>query len=418
MILTIHRGSKEIGGSCVELRAGSTRILIDLGSPLTDEKVVVGENLKSVDAVLVSHPHGDHCGLIDQLPDGLPVYLGELTEDFIQASMIFNRKPLLKNNFRNFQNRKPFHIGCFEVTPYLMDHSSSDAFAFLIEADGKRVFYTGDFRAHGRKAKLFRAMLAHPVTNIDVMLMEGTMIGRENGKYLDEESVETAMRELMMESPGLCFLQTSPQNIDRIVSAYKACRDSGRIFVIDIYTAWILRELHKFSKSKKTPDMNWKTIKVLSRSDLSKNHRIVLTIHKSHFGDFYKDLYSRDNVIAEGTISAHPEKYLVKTSYVERLIEETGVSASTVIYSMWEGYLEEKFNPRHFHDYVRLRNRPGVRFEKIHTGGHATRDDLKRFAEAINSKALVPIHTQCPEQFSGIFRNVVLLADGQEMSVP
>ena len=39
MKLTIHRGSKEIGGSCVELQSGQSRILIDFGLPLIDENM-------------------------------------------------------------------------------------------------------------------------------------------------------------------------------------------------------------------------------------------------------------------------------------------------------------------------------------------------------------------------------------------
>ena len=35
MILTIHRGSHEIGGTCIELESrGGTRIVLDLGAPL------------------------------------------------------------------------------------------------------------------------------------------------------------------------------------------------------------------------------------------------------------------------------------------------------------------------------------------------------------------------------------------------
>ena len=37
MNLIIHRGTKEIGGSCVELLTAKTRILIDFGMPLVDE---------------------------------------------------------------------------------------------------------------------------------------------------------------------------------------------------------------------------------------------------------------------------------------------------------------------------------------------------------------------------------------------
>jgi hypothetical protein len=34
MRLTIHRGSHEIGGTCVELATGATRIVLDAGLPL------------------------------------------------------------------------------------------------------------------------------------------------------------------------------------------------------------------------------------------------------------------------------------------------------------------------------------------------------------------------------------------------
>ena len=53
-------------------------------------------------------------------------------------------------------HRTPVEIGPFRVTPYLVDHSAFDAYALLVEADGKRVFYSGDFRGHGRKRKLSR----------------------------------------------------------------------------------------------------------------------------------------------------------------------------------------------------------------------------------------------------------------------
>lgn len=36
MKLTIHRGTKEIGGSCIEVTTASTRLVLDLGLPLVD----------------------------------------------------------------------------------------------------------------------------------------------------------------------------------------------------------------------------------------------------------------------------------------------------------------------------------------------------------------------------------------------
>jgi len=37
MNLTIHRGTKEIGGTCIELQTTESRIIIDFGLPLVDE---------------------------------------------------------------------------------------------------------------------------------------------------------------------------------------------------------------------------------------------------------------------------------------------------------------------------------------------------------------------------------------------
>ncbi len=37
MKIIIHRGTHEIGGSCVEIRSKKSRILIDIGMPLVKE---------------------------------------------------------------------------------------------------------------------------------------------------------------------------------------------------------------------------------------------------------------------------------------------------------------------------------------------------------------------------------------------
>lgn len=73
MELKIHRGTKEIGGSCVEMRTALHKILVDIGLPLdydskTDEqKNVIRENArywsKDADAIFISHYHVDHYGL-------------------------------------------------------------------------------------------------------------------------------------------------------------------------------------------------------------------------------------------------------------------------------------------------------------------------------------------------------------------
>jgi len=84
---------------------------------------------------------------------------------------------------------QPFQVEEFTITPYLMDHSAPDAAAFLIDVDGQRLFYTGDFRGHGRKQVLLERLLENPISGIDCLVMEGSMIGKDKGRYLDENAV-------------------------------------------------------------------------------------------------------------------------------------------------------------------------------------------------------------------------------------
>lgn len=97
----------------------------------------------------------------------------------LDAAAPFAPNSTLPQAITPYEDRKPFTVGPFTITPYLMDYSAYDAYALLAEAEGRRLFHSGDFRGHGRKAKAFERFIANPPANIDVMLMEGTTIGRD-----------------------------------------------------------------------------------------------------------------------------------------------------------------------------------------------------------------------------------------------
>ena len=87
----VHRGTRNIGGCCTEVAYNGTRIAIDFGIPLPEEKasklnipgLTTGES--SFDAVLFTHYHGDHVGetgrlswvMIIMIKDIYPVSLME-----------------------------------------------------------------------------------------------------------------------------------------------------------------------------------------------------------------------------------------------------------------------------------------------------------------------------------------------------
>lgn len=408
MEITIHRGASEIGGSCVQITSADRSILIDAGSPLGESKADVDLSKLSFDAIFISHPHKDHFGLIEGLDPEKPVYIGQIARELLDATRIFIGLEPLQNTFRPLHNRQWIELDSdFRVMPYLMDHSCVDAFGFLIEAVGKRIYYSGDFRAHGRRKKAFEWFINDPPRDIDLLLMEGTMMGRDNHAYPNEEAVEAGMLEVLRNlDDQACFLICSGQHIDRICAAYRACLRAKRIFVTDIYTAYILRIVARRFRS--LPDINTaQSIKVLTKGVTARAHYAKIADHRDSFGTFARDIFQPETMIDIAEIVAQPSRYFLKISNFSDLLER--LNPCGVIYSMWSGYLEE---PK----YQGIKQHPLVAFHEIHTSGHAVRDDLHRLVTALRPQRLVPIHTEYPEAYD-VFKNVVRLKDGDTLQL-
>lgn len=90
------------------------------------------------------------------------------------------------------------------------------------EADGKKILYTGDFRNHGRKGKLTDKITGRLSKHIDAVIIEGTNINEFKKKINTEENIENEIIEKVKNKIGINLIMLGSQNIDRIVSIYKA----------------------------------------------------------------------------------------------------------------------------------------------------------------------------------------------------
>ena len=433
MKLTIHRGTHEIGGSCVELctASGKTRIVVDVGMPLVspegspfewrDHKGqspgqlleqgilprvdgLYNHQRASVAAVILSHAHQDHYGFLRYLHPDIPVYMSVGTRSLVEVSNLFLDTRVNLDQVQTFAMWQPFQVGEFTITPYLMDHSAPDAAAFLIEADGKRLFYTGDFRGHGRKEVLLERLLVDPIPDVDCLVMEGSMIGRNEGLYHHEKSVEKAISQILADQRSYTFVFCSSQNLDRLVSIYRAVKRNQKTFVIDLYTALVLDKLS--SVSARIPQFDWKEIRVLwGYSHYKKikeyDHNLPQKYGKSK--------------ISWGEIKATPQDMVILAKdnrYLRRpmLSKLEPTAGAKAIYSMWHGYLERT-------DLLQVLESHHIEFVEIHTSGHAYVENLKQLALSLKPSTTVPIHTFSPREFPKLFSNVVQLDDGEERMV-
>jgi len=282
-----------------------------------------------------------------------------------------------------------------------MDHSAFDSYAFLVNAGGKSVFYTGDFRAHGRKTKTYDDLLNNP-PHVDVLIMEGTMVGsRSDEPAITEEELENKYVKVISETPGIVMVSASSQNIDRLVTIFKASQRTQRRFIIDFYTAEILELLGKYAS---IPQASWPRIKVCYPRFLADRFeelglKYILTKH-------------RENGIKWTKLrELEPQSVmLIRPGFLWDVRKFLNLKDATWVYSMWPGYFQTSKPLNKLRSYFQEKT---VRIEYLHTGGHASIQDLTKLAKALNPSTLIPIHSHHSEKYMDLFPNVTILDDAK-----
>jgi len=133
MMFCIHRGTHEIGGTCVEIESQGKRIVLDIGLPL-DTADADAMPLHPVPGfrtpndtllgVLISHPHQDHYGLAYRLPSETRFLIGAAAQSILEAACLFTPAGLKLKHVVHIEHRRPITLGPFTITPYLVDHSA------------------------------------------------------------------------------------------------------------------------------------------------------------------------------------------------------------------------------------------------------------------------------------------------------
>lgn len=411
----IHRGTQQIGGTCIELACEGQRILLDLGLPLDagdDDPVTFLPEIAGVQtadpsllALVLSHGHADHWGLATCTPH-LPIITGAATRQMLSAAAAFVPREIPAGinaqGFPDLADRKTIQVGPFHITPHLVDHSAYDAYAVLVEANGRRLFYSGDLRAHGRKAALFERLVAHPPRPVHAMLMEGSSLGRlqPNQAFPSETEIEAQMEERFRQL-GFVGVCASAQNIDRIVSLYRACKRTGRTLILDLYALEVLAA----TGNPNIPQAGWPNIAVYVPEY---QRRRIKTAERFDIVDRYKPYRIYREKLGE--MAAHAVM-LFRPAMVTDIDLMPGAWANArIIWSQWNGYLQTEASQAF---QAKLAER-GVSLEVIHTSGHASIADLKRLADAVAPDVLVPVHTFEGNRYSELFsKNVIQRVDGE-----
>ena len=382
MEINIIRGQNQIGGSIIEISSKNAKIILDIGSNLDDKKIIVPEieglfkGESKYDGVLISHYHGDHIGLATKILPEISIYMGEKSYEIHKVSNEYIGKEYLKEP-KTFKTEEEFLIGDIKIIPYLCDHSAFDSYMFLLDCEGKKILYTGDFRSNGRKS--FEPLL-RKLPKIDILITEGTnlsdnKIGKVN---LAEKELEKKGIEILEGNNRPVFVLMAATNIDRIVTFYKIANATKRLFLLDTYAGLITD----------TVGGNIPNPRTLS------NVRMFLTNQNK-----YKILenYPKNKIGRKGIVNSN-FMMCIRSSmkqYLEKYPEGFSFEGCTLFYSMWEGYKKEK-NTKEFLEFMEEK---GVKIISLHTSGHAEEKDFDKLIKKVEPKIIIPVHTENSEWF-------------------
>lgn len=420
MDIKIYRGLEQIGGCITEISTATSRVFIDMGQNLpgvgepttADEdrqmvEDIFAQNRKEHEAVFYTHSHEDHIGLFRYVPEGVPQYIGEGAkeimiakyESIIEAILKVNRAIRFMSNtddkpeenateeqavtgapnhngmlqrlkaFNTWQRTKPhtaprpIEVGDILVTPFFCSHSAYDCYMLLIEADGKRIWHTGDFREHGYLGKGLMPTIKHYATDIDVLITEGTMLGRTD-QCIHEREVSRKM-SLAMQAFKYVIVLASSTDIERLASIKQAARIAKKDYYIN----------NKYMR---------KTMSIFTRREASVSKGLFDFHPKTLKADILGRMMCKRGFVFIATAS--------QLTYVKNFCKGINPSEVLLIYSAWDGYYKDPEQAKANPFYKQFRDA----FDNvvdIHTSGHADRETIARVITAISPKeAIIGIH--------------------------
>lgn len=404
--IKIHQGN-QIGGCITVISTDTAKIVIDFGESLpgaeVEENIAFDWEAEKVDAVFFTHYHGDHIGRFMEIPEDVALYMGEVTWEVLRnLNQARKQKAVVahQENRPNLyfikQNEKVL-VGDMKITPYSVDHSAFDAYMFLVETPDKNILHTGDYRDHGHrghKIKNGKDVNVMPEVircyvrdfgrrKIDVLITEGTMMGmRKNDRRYSEKQMLQDARKLFRNHKYV-FLKISSTNVDSLATFYHAAKDNGMGFYANRY---VLNQLDTFSKAGK---------KYTNFYDFKDKWRILPKPKKNAPEQYLKSFHGqRKHMREEGFVMVVSEY-----EYYEDIMEEFADLNPIMLYSLWEGYIDEKigraaYNPG-LADFCKRHNA-----RKMHTSGHAFPEMIEAVIKVVDPDEVIPIHTEAAEEFA------------------
>jgi ribonuclease J len=423
-------GVGEIGGNKFLIEDGDTKILLDFGMSYSDRRRFYSEPLLSprderelfefgmlpklrglyrfeesepgLDAVFLSHSHGDHSACISFLNRKIPVYCGETTATIIRALYETRTRSLEADisglRFNTFRTGSKIRLGSIEVEPIHVDHSVPAAYGFVVHTSEGALVYTGDLRAHGTRSEMTNDFVERArEVRAEALLAEGTnLIG---ATLTTEAEVQSKASSIVRSSSKIVLTDFSNVDVDRFRTFYNVVKENGRALAISLRQAYLLSKLGSEGK--------------IDIPDVAHDENVVVYQRgKKRYFEWEKSVLSFQNVVEASDIKKRQSKTVLVSSArdLKELVEIRPEPGSCFILSISEPFTEEQ--EFEFERVVNWLDHFGLPMYHVHCSGHIMPGELKAALGRMEPKMVYPVHTEHPELYAKF------VSDGMKVTVP
>lgn len=378
MNITLHRDENQ-KNVIVEVSTNKSKILLDGGITMEENEVVRLTDVQQeysfgeVDAVFLSHYSTDHVTMADGLFGEVPFYCGALAAKISESAREYKGKSPFK--FEGYYSSGvPILAGNIKVTPFSVDDSIHEGYLLLIEGDGSRMIYTGDYRSNGRKS--FEEMVAGLPKKVDAVLCEGGVITRSDVNLVTEKDLEEEMSAIISEKKGPVFVMCSVSDFDRTDTVFHVAKRNKRVLLEDLYLSTISGGCGKAMPNPK----GWTGVRAYLTTGYKSEH-------------FRYKMFTRLPRMSKGEIAGEKFVMCIRPSmkkYMKTLAREVRFHDGVIINAMPDvSARSEKTG-----EFAEFLQGKGLELHTLRTSGHADAVALKTLIEAVKPRKIIPMEKE------------------------